>query len=153
MGDLSKHFSRKEFECRLNGKPHGCGAKISLRIVHALENCRADPRVKFIRINSGCRCMEHPESVKRARAGKAPSYHSPQKDGFCHAADIVVFGHDGRALSLKDQYEIAGVQPVFRDGGIGIYPDWHTPGLHVDDGPCRRWTRKRGVYTSGIDLD
>jgi len=150
MGDLTEHFSQREFECRIGGRLHGCGARISLRIVHALENCRADKRVKYIRVNSGCRCMEHPESIKRAKAGKKPSYHSPQKDGFCHAADIVMYDHDGKPLSLPVQYEIAKAEPVFRDGGIGIYPDWHTLGLHVDDGPCRRWTRKNGIYTSGI---
>lgn len=154
MGNLTEHFSKEEFECsRIIGgvkKPHGCGLmKISLCIVHALERCRSNPEVKKIIVTNGCRCDSHPDSVRSMKSGKR-SFHQIQKDGFCHAVDIVMIGENDTPLPLKIQFSLASAEPVFRDGGIGVYYDWSRPGLHVDNGPCRRWHRIKGRYISGL---
>lgn len=59
------------------------------------------------------------------------------------AADIHVPG-----MHVVDQYLFFSKFPDF--GGIGIYPFWIRPGLHVDIGqPGRRWARnKSGVYVA-----
>lgn len=142
MGDLTKHFSRKEFACRHCGKE-----KIDLKLVHALETAREDPRVKMIVVTSGYRCPDHPESLKRSRAGQNPSCHTLGK-----AADVILYGQDNMPLPLDVQYEILQEIPAFRDGGIGVYHDWFRKGCHVDLGPCRRWTRRDGRYLTGIEL-
>lgn len=142
MGNLTEHFSRKEFSCK-----HCWKENIDLKLVHGLEEARKDERVKYIVVTSGYRCPDHPESLKRSRAGKSPSYHTLGK-----AADVILYGQNGKPLPLDVQYEILQAVPAFRDGGIGVYHDWARKGCHVDLGPCRRWTRRSGVYLTGIEL-
>jgi len=31
-------------------------------------------------------------------------------------------------------------------GGVGVYPEWHNPGFHLDIGEYRRWTKIAGSY-------
>lgn len=58
------------------------------------------------------------------------------------AADLHIEGY-----SLLDQYLLAEQAGPF--GGIGVYPDWSRPGLHLDvrPGPHKRWGRTDGIYT------
>tara|TARA_R110002096_G_scaffold402680_2_gene600041 strand:- start:1337 stop:1687 length:351 start_codon:yes stop_codon:yes gene_type:complete len=76
MGDVSKHFNRKEFECRC-----GCGfAAVDVRLLEVLELVRVTFN-KSVNITSACRCDAHNASV----GGKSKSKH---RLGI--AADIVV---------------------------------------------------------------
>jgi zinc D-Ala-D-Ala carboxypeptidase len=57
MGDLSKNFSRPEFEC-----PCGCGYdQIEFALVESLQKVRDN--FGPMTINSGCRCGPHNRSV------------------------------------------------------------------------------------------
>jgi len=77
MGDLSEHFSRKEFACRC-----GCGQDtVDAKLIQVLERLRTHYDGQPIRINSGNRCVEY----NRRIGGKQHSQHLLSK-----AADIVV---------------------------------------------------------------
>lgn len=64
----------------------------------------------------------------------------PGQHGLGRAADIVIVG-----LSVVDQFLIAEKTRLF--SGIGIYPHWNRPGIHVDirtlqpHEPGARWAR------------
>jgi uncharacterized protein YcbK (DUF882 family) len=115
MGDLTKDFSRWEFEC-----PCGCGFDtVDHALVTLLQELRNDLGAR-ITINSGCRCDSHNDSV----GGSENSQHL-----YGRAADIVV---DGLAADivygLLDTEEAAS--------GLGSYDGW----THVDtrsNGPAR----------------
>ncbi len=77
MGDISKHFSRKEFAC-----PCGCGfSTVDVKLLEVLEILR----VKYgaVTINSACRCAVHNKNVGGSKGSK-------HKQGI--AADVVVNG-------------------------------------------------------------
>ena len=58
MGDISKNFNRAEFACKC-----GCGFdNIDDRVVGMVQKIR-DALGEPVRINSGCRCVEHNERV------------------------------------------------------------------------------------------
>lgn len=79
MGDLTKNFSRSEFECNC-----GCGLnKIDLALVDVLQHSKDATGLPFI-ITSGCRCSVH----NAKKGGKVNSAHLLNIDGYCHAADI-----------------------------------------------------------------
>ncbi len=91
MGDISKHFSRREFLCKC-----GCGfATVDVELVAVLEDVR-EHFDSGVTINSGCRCKEHNKRV----GGEPDSEHTRGT-----AADIVVDGvpaHEVHAyLSMK----------------------------------------------------
>ena len=82
------------------------------------------------------------------------SGYRPNDPGSTHgngdAADIVITG-----LSVIDQFLLAEKTRLF--SGIGMYPFWNRPGLHLDVRPLRanqhgpRWGRNAaGVY---VELD
>jgi len=87
----------------------------------------------------------------RERAGKpiiihsgfASSGYSPNSYHYLGmATDLHIEG-----LSVLDQYLLAEQEGF---GGIGVYPYWSSPGLHLDtrsDGPTR-WARVDGSYVS-----
>lgn len=53
-------------------------------------------------------------------------------------------------LSYILQYFYISMFPELR--GIGFYPDWHTPGWHVDLRPeFLRWVRIDGIYSYNKD--
>lgn len=58
MGDLSKNFSRAEFECKC-----GCGsAKVDPLLIETVQRIR-DAAGAPLRINSGVRCPKHNKAV------------------------------------------------------------------------------------------
>ena len=57
MGDLTAHFSKKEFACPCCGRDD-----IDKKFVERLESARRLAGVAF-RINSGVRCLEHNKRV------------------------------------------------------------------------------------------
>jgi len=79
MGDLSKNFSRYEFECQCK-----CGFNtVDAELIKVLEKLRLVLRGPRITINSGCRCERHNAEI----GGSPNSQHLRGK-----AADIVVEG-------------------------------------------------------------
>ncbi len=73
-GQLTEHFSKKEFDCQC-----GCGTgKISMELVEKLEQARLDYG-RGMRINSGIRCLEHNRKI----GSKDTSSHIK-----CLAADV-----------------------------------------------------------------
>jgi len=110
MGDLTPHFSRKEFACKC-----GCGSNdISLRLVATLETFRTLVG-RPIRILSGCRCSSHNKQV----GGKANSYHLIGR-----AADIRVDG-----VEIAKLHSLARGSKLFN--GIGYYPSRNF--IHLDN--------------------
>lgn len=108
MGDLSDHFSRREFACHC-----GCGFDaVSPELIEVLEQARryfASPIV----INSGCRCAQHNHAV----GGTPGSQHQ-----LGTAADIVVT-HTSAAI-VADYFE----QTYPTQYGIGRYKTF----THID---------------------
>lgn len=109
MGDLSYHFSRKEFEC----KGGECEfSTVDAELILVLESVRARFNVPVF-ITSGVRCPDYNKKV----GGSPNSMHLQGK-----AADIVVKGVDPQEVydyldrSYPDRY------------GIGNYDDF----THVD---------------------
>lgn len=59
MGDLSAHFSTKEFTCKC-----GCGfSKVDKTLINKLEQLRTLCGNKPITITSGCRCSKYSPTV------------------------------------------------------------------------------------------
>ena len=130
MGDLSDHFSKREFSCRC------CGNLIvSGRLLLALEHLRELARAPIL-VHCGYRCAGHNQ-----QAGGVT--HSEHTRGT--AADIEIPG-----LSLQEMYECALEVPEFAAGGIGVYDGNF---LHVDvRGHTARWARVRGEYVGVQNL-
>jgi len=63
--------------------------------------------------------------------------------GSCH--------YDGKAIDLHIEGMMLGhmarIAMRYFFGGIGLYPDWNTPGLHLDirNAPCT-WVQRDGKY-------
>jgi|SRR4029077_915834 uncharacterized protein YcbK (DUF882 family) len=128
MGDLSPHFSRKEFECRCCGR-----LVLDDNLLDGLEALRRLAGVPVV-VNAGYRCRQHNQEV-----GGVPN--SQHTQGL--AADIRLPG-----LSLQRMYELALEVPQFSRGGIGAYDG---DLLHVDVRDHRaRWARVDGKYV-GIE--
>lgn len=101
-GQLTEHFSRKEFDCQC-----GCGTgEISMELVELLELTRLEYG-KPMRINSGIRCLEHNRSI----GSKDTSSHIK-----CVAADIGCTSMSDRHELLKillKQFDRVGVHKQF----------------------------------------
>ena len=124
MGDLSAHFSKREFACRCCGD-----LKIEPGLIDALELLRAAANREII-IHDGYRCPTHNRNV-----GGVPD--SEHKRGM--AADIAIPG-----LSIQAMFDLALRIPAFLNGGIGVYDGGF---LHLDIRPhASRWARVRGQY-------
>jgi uncharacterized protein YcbK (DUF882 family) len=124
MGDLSPHFSRKEFECRCCGR-----LVLDHNLLDGLEALRTLAGAPVV-INAGYRCPQHNQEV-----GGVPN--SEHTRGL--AADIRLPG-----LSLQRMYELALEVPQFARGGVGAYD---SDFLHVDvRGQRARWARVHGKY-------
>ncbi|MCL4838886.1 MAG: DUF882 domain-containing protein [Thermoanaerobaculia bacterium] len=138
MGDLSPHFSRREFRCRC-----GCGTMdVDPRLVAGLEKLREQLGGRPIIVLSGCRCPEHNAAV----GGAAQSQHiAIEKVQPGRAADIRAIG-----LSVVDLYRAAKRVPVFRSGGVGIYPGERFVHVDVREQPAR-WARINGRYVGVPD--
>lgn len=120
---LAKNFYRDEFECKC-----GCGFDtVDTTLVQGLQRLR-DIMQAPVRVNSGCRCTTHNDSLK----GSSPkSQHLLGK-----AADIRVDGY-----TPEDVADFAKILSEFANSGIGIY-DTFTH-LDVRDGRARWDYRKK----------
>lgn len=131
MGDLTEHFSKHELWCRCCGR-----LDINARFLQALEDLRGVVG-KPIVPTSGYRCHNHPLTLLRPG--------SPHAKGM--AADIWIKG-----MSVREMGRAAEEVEVFRQGGIGLYPNAGV--IHVDSRmEPLRWIRYKGIYTYGNDLD
>lgn len=104
MGDLSKHFSRREFECRCGcgyGQPHP-------RLVNRLEALRTRIGGKPLAIVSGLRCPPH----NRAVGGASRSRHQ-----------------SGEAVDIPANLVRPGTARAAGFTGIGTKDGWV---VHVD---------------------
>lgn len=111
MGNLTKNFSRHEFECKC-----GCGeAIIEWPLVMALQRLRDLAGVPIV-ITSGYRCPDHNKAVGGARG----SYHLRGM-----AADIRI-----GELDVAEMYRLAEKVYDFEFGGIGRYTAARF--IHVD---------------------
>lgn len=132
MMQLSKNFDSSEFAC-------GCGCgydSVSIELVNGLQKLR-DLIDKPVNVTSGCRCKKHNEAI----GGSPNSYHL-----LGMAADVTVWGMDPRSL-----YHYAEYIGMFRNGGIGIYPE--NGFVHVDmRGDYARWARVGGEYVSIFEV-
>ena len=84
MGDISKHFSRHEFECKC-----GCGMNtVDTSLITILEQVREAFSYPII-ITSGNRCPFHNKQIN----GSKSSMHMESK-----AADFIVKEYDARVI-------------------------------------------------------
>lgn len=108
MGDLSEHFSRREFSCRC-----GCGTnKVQPRLVQVLQAIRDHFDLPVI-VQSGTRCRAH----NAACGGATASQHLLGK-----AADIRIDGIAPQAIARFADTLLSG------SGGLKPYPTF----CHVD---------------------
>ena len=124
MGDLSKHFSRREFHCT-GCSPESPCARGGIDTVHAsLIPILEDIRTHFdkpITVNSGYRCSERNKAV----GGAQNSQHL-----YGCAADIVVQG-------VPPSTVYAYLDNKGHPGGLGLYKSF----THVDVRRNKsRWT-------------
>lgn len=130
MGDLTKNFSRSEFECKC-----GCGFDdIDQTLVEGIQQirdkigvplyCVRKTKAGYFPAGSGCRCRKHNSRVR----GSRNSQHILGK-----AADI--WGMP----DIDEFVKIADTIPVFNKGGIGVYKSRGF--VHLDvRGSRSRWT-------------
>lgn len=101
-------------------------SKLDVNLVYGLDRLR---KICGLPIHIHCAVDERPDNPT--------SYHPRGM-----AADIHI-----ERMSLLSQFLWA--IKVRRFGGIGLYPDWNNPGLHIDTRQdCRRgfWIQKDGKY-------
>ena len=120
MGDLSEHFSRKEFACKC-----GCGFDtVDVEALLVLEDLRSHFN-RSVTVNSGCRCIIH--NIKEG--GSSGSTHVKAR-----GSDVMVDGvpADDVADYLEKKYP--------GKYGIGRY----VGRTHIDTktGGPRRWDRR-----------
>lgn len=125
---LSKNFTQEEFECKC-----GCDSfRISDELIDGLQQLR-DLIAAPIHINSGYRCESH-----NARVGGSKN----SKHVLGIAADITCSGINWNLL-----YHYAENIAIFRNGGIGVYPESNF--IHLDTRKEHvRWAFIDGMYTS-----
>jgi uncharacterized protein YcbK (DUF882 family) len=108
MGDLSAHFSRREFACKCS-----CGFDtVDAQLLEALEAVRQFYGLP-VTVNSGCRCAAHNQRV----GGSPNSQHLLGR-----AADIAVKGVSPTAVANYLEQTFKGRY------GIGRYPTF----THID---------------------
>ena len=120
MGDLSKNFSRYEFECSC-----GCGVgSISPILVEKLQNIR-DITNKSMTITSGLRCEAFNTKIK----GSPSSSHVPNDEGIGLAVDI-------SCTTSESRFEIVDVAIKFFRR-IGIAGEHTGNFIHLDIDPYK----------------
>lgn len=132
MGDLSKNFSRHEFAC-LGEDCCDHSAPVMPELVSGLQTLR--DRVGLpLSISCGFRCRRHNKAVSR----------TPDSQ---HTLGTAVDVRCPKGFTPKQLAELAETIPVFRDGGIGVYPEEGF--VHVDVRIKKsRWGRLGGKYVS-----
>jgi len=120
----SRNFRREELECKCGCSPSSKVVANLTELARGLEHMRSESGHP-IRVLSGHRCKAYNKKI----GGATRSQHIQGT-----AADIDTMG--GKRQELY--YNAANKVPMFRDGGIGKYPNG---GLHVDHRSGRaRWS-------------
>lgn len=109
---------------------------LSLLTLYRMRRMEGDRRNIIITVNEDYAETGHSDK----------SYH--KNSGICRAFDIVIRDEKTReALPILDQFVIA---LRYDWTGVGFYPHWETPGLHVDTRPYTRrslwWKNRHDVY-------
>lgn len=122
MGDMTAHFSRREFTCKCGCNTNNVNAELvnKLEKVYEYLDNTADG-IAAIYITSGCRCPKHSLSV----GGYMNDAHTK---GI--AADWYAVKKDGR--TRWGAYELAAVCEKIGFSGIGIIQDGATSAIHSD---------------------
>ncbi len=130
MGNLSEHFSYRDFTCKCESCKGKGEYKIHLGLVGGLELLIFSIK-KPIKIVTGFRCEESSEKV----LGSKKSFHAKGK-----AANI-----SGAGIPLTDLFKAAEHIQEFK--GIGFYPEENF--IHVDtrDGEREEWIKEKGSYS------
>lgn len=147
MGDLSAHFSEKEFYCK--GKTCGCPkAKPDSIIVLLLEDGRRHFKEKYglkvrVRINSAIRCWEHNETVQKEANPAYIEGSSRSRHMEFDAADVVFEMRDfdtGEWIQIDPQAVYDYYNERFAGMlGLGIYVTFN----HIDGRMIpARWDRR-----------
>ena len=123
MGDLSKHFSRHEFECQC-----GCGQDtVDAELIYILEELHEALGDRDININSGNRCLTR----NNREGGSLKSQHRVSR-----AADITVDGWTPGQVQTQfntlwpDDYGMGSYEPfthVDSRFGKARWPGWALP--------------------------
>lgn len=114
MGDMTPHFSRREFACRC-----GCGFdRINWALIKMLEEVRVELGEPIV-ITSGCRCVQH-------NAAEGGSRRSAHLRGM--AADVAIPSRNYRARWAQAVHVIADLKGLSARLGIGHGPDFE----HID---------------------
>lgn len=119
---LSKNFMLSEFTCKCGCKPPSSViSRLRFLVQFGLQPLR-DLAGEPLSVNSGYRCFAHNKSVGGAKNSRHP---------IGDAADI-----RGTTLSPQELAALAENIPVFKHGGMGIYPTF----VHLDTRGFRaRW--------------
>lgn len=118
----SKNFARTELNCKCGCKPSPLVERNLTELAEGLETVRAELG-HGIAVLSGHRCTKRNDAVGGARNSRHI---------LGEAADLLVPG--GKQNEFVQAAMTVG---IFRDGGIGIYPNG---GVHVDHRPwVARW--------------
>ena len=125
MGNLSAHFSDREFRCPGDNCCSN-SAPVDWELTSSLEQLREIAGAP-LRINSGFRCRTHNRTIRNSRA---TSQHIRGK-----AADIAL----PRGITIEEFARMAEDVPGFREGGVGLYDRF----MHVDvRGHRARWDNR-----------
>lgn len=124
MGDISEHFSLKEFRCNCR---NDCGFEaVDHRLLLLLEKIR-----NYFNKPVNVHCINRCPAYNREKRSKDTSQHIRGL-----AADIHIKG-----VSVNELAEYADIL-MPNSGGIGKYYNWNNPGIHIDvrSGKMARWT-------------
>lgn len=132
---LETNFWAHEFACQC-GHPACEILHIDMAIVDRLQPVRFQVGERFI--------IKQPGVSRAYRCPYQRDARANPKSRHCitDAVDLYV-----ETLDLERMYRLFDGS-ILGDGGIGIYPDWRTPGVHLDCGPRRRWAQVQGKYVS-----
>lgn len=109
MGDVSKHFSRREFACA-----DGCGFEaVDAELLDIAEQLRE--KIGAFTPNCACRCLEHNRNV----GSKDTSFHVKGM-----AMDIPIKDN----IRRQEVYEWLDNWVLFERGGLGLYDTF----IHID---------------------
>ena len=130
MGDLTKNFSQSEIACTCGHPQCKGGGRISPALMKWLQDMR--DAVGPIRITSGVRCQQHPETTKRPTSSHVPRDLADLDGRVGHAVDIAARGSGRRYRLLA-----AAIRAGFNRIGVG------KSFLHLDNDkskpPCVIW--------------
>jgi len=136
-GQLADHFYRDEFQCK-------CGCKfdtVDAELINGPLNFLRTDNVR-VTILSGCRCLEHNETVQLEENPDYVPYSSKSTHMDGKAADITVERQQGKAWVLVSPDEVATrLETRYPDRyGIGRYKTF----THIDvrSGGPARWDRR-----------